>query len=832
MQNRARLNSGRNNPARMQHAGWRPVAVALSLYAVLLIALFHRLLVGDVLHPGAAMNEALPYWPNSRFDITPYVSDIHGDVWQHTIPFQRAQYEAGQAGRFPTWNPYIFCGFPFHANCQSAMLSPFNLPFFWIEPDYVRGPLAILRLWIAGSGAFLFARRFGISWSGSFLTGMTWMLGSFNIRWLLWVVPTAAMWLPMLLIALDRLVVAPTRARFAVAGFAAIILFLSGHPETQLKSGIVSAIFVLARVVHLGLAPWSIFARLAAAFLAMCTGLMGAAVALWPFIDQMLMSADWLERLRRRPALSIDGVILFLVPDFFGRPRARFSYAGPYTYVDASCAFGFLPLVLALGAIVWSLRAKGDQPPDERRWFCRVNAILFVFSLLLVFQINVVQSITERIPLLGQCNNVRFLLVTQLSGALLAGVGFDLFVSHVGSFTRGIIVSIAAATICVMVVLLAFTTRSPLRGELPDFGTLGALGGNVWMHHAWFRCSVAACLAILGAGAVVYLAIRFRGNPVGHRYAGIILFLVLCDLFWGAWGFNPICPPGIAEPAAWSPMRSLVERAGPQRIGVAAHVLVPNLGMRLHFREIGGYDMPTSARLVAVQRRLDLKPGWALLEPGRLFPSLDPTLASFLTRSGVSLVVSDVRSASIEVEADGQGEPSHWPMLMAGPGPLSVYMNPDAYRRAWFAAEVTLADPSDALDWLLDSAVDLREHTLIEHPTGDSVATMIPSEATGVATIIRDDPETVEIETRSDTGGLCVITDRWDPGWTVSIDGKAALPVIANYLFRGVVVPPGNHQVRWTYVCPKLREGTVVSAASICLLCGLAFSGVVRSRGS
>ncbi len=46
---------------------------------------------------------------------------------------------------------------------------------------------------------------------------------------------------------------------------------------------------------------------------------------------------------------------------------------------------------------------------------------------------------------------------------------------------------------------------------------------------------------------------------------------------------------------------------------------------------------------------------------------------------------------------------------------------------------------------------------------------------------------------------LLVILNRFDPGWHASIDGKSTKILLTNYIFQGVVVPPGQHTVRLAY---------------------------------
>jgi len=57
----------------------------------------------------------------------------------------------------------------------------------------------------------------------------------------------------------------------------------------------------------------------------------------------------------------------------------------------------------------------------------------------------------------------------------------------------------------------------------------------------------------------------------------------------------------------------------------------------------------------------------------------------------------------------------------------------------------------------------------------------------------------VILEVDSPDGGWAVLNDVWQPWWYVDLDGKPAELLRANVLFRAVAVPPGRHEVRFTF---------------------------------
>src|SRR5580765_8085484 len=106
-------------PSEMQTASrttGREIGKATLLYTAVLVLLFHRLLIGEVLSPAANQSSYTPFWTPESQQLVRYRNDIQGDVWRQVDPWAYYQYDSARHGRFPLWNPHIFCGFGFHSN--------------------------------------------------------------------------------------------------------------------------------------------------------------------------------------------------------------------------------------------------------------------------------------------------------------------------------------------------------------------------------------------------------------------------------------------------------------------------------------------------------------------------------------------------------------------------------------------------------------------------------------------------------------------------------------------------------------------------------------------
>ncbi len=80
----------------------------------------------------------------------------------------------------------------------------------------------------------------------------------------------------------------------------------------------------------------------------------------------------------------------------------------------------------------------------------------------------------------------------------------------------------------------------------------------------------------------------------------------------------------------------------------------------------------------------------------------------------------------------------------------------------------------------------------------------------------------LRIETSGD-GGLLVISDCAYPGWTASVDQAPAEILVVDHALRGIVVPPGPHQVELVYRPRWLFPSLWAAGTGILLLLALAF---------
>ena len=103
-----------------------------------------------------------------------------------------------------------------------------------------------------------------------------------------------------------------------------------------------------------------------------------------------------------------------------------------------------------------------------------------------------------------------------------------------------------------------------------------------------------------------------------------------------------------------------------------------------------------------------------------------------------------------------------------------------------------------------------------------------------VKAVITDVNENLKIQTKTNTDSFFVLADTYYPGWHAYIDGKETKIFRANLMFRGIVLPKGDHTVEFKYIPHSFYLGVAVSGMTlvgIAIVYFLSYRGVFRRRG-
>ena len=223
-----------------------------------------------------------------------------------------------------------------------------------------------------------------------------------------------------------------------------------------------------------------------------------------------------------------------------------------------------------------------------------------------------------------------------------------------------------------------------------------------------------------------------------------------------------------------------------------------------------------------------------------VWQTADRGFASFLNQT--KLLFPDSKTL-FEKEVDSSSQP--WRIRQD----WQLRRNESAYRRAWIVHSARVRPPvrsTDQRERLMDTLVfmndpiwqderspvfDLHESALIETDRIDSLRAYLTGTRVGSTegvTVIKHEPQRVELEARLDRPALVILADPFYPGWKLEIDGKPAPIYRANRAMRGAAVPAGVHSLVYRFDPASFRIGLGVSVFALLVLLFLRF-GRLRS---
>ncbi|MFZ0546339.1 MAG: YfhO family protein, partial [Candidatus Promineifilaceae bacterium] len=83
--------------------------------------------------------------------------------------------------------------------------------------------------------------------------------------------------------------------------------------------------------------------------------------------------------------------------------------------------------------------------------------------------------------------------------------------------------------------------------------------------------------------------------------------------------------------------------------------------------------------------------------------------------------------------------------------------------------------------------------------------------------VLSYEPERIELSVNTSDSGLLVLTEANYPGWKAKINGQEVTIQQTDGLFRGVVVPPGQHQVIFTFRSLSYQIGLILTLITLTL---------------
>jgi len=146
-----------------------------------------------------------------------------------------------------------------------------------------------------------------------------------------------------------------------------------------------------------------------------------------------------------------------------------------------------------------------------------------------------------------------------------------------------------------------------------------------------------------------------------------------------------------------------------------------------------------------------------------------------------------------------------------------IYENPNVLPRAYVCYHVEATTDEKALARVRNREFNPWRSVLLSTPLSSELQALAQSPLLPVlpANVVEYDNHRVVVDVQSSTPGVLVLTDTWYPGWRVTVDGRKAELLRANYALRGVYVDSGPHRVVFQFRPFSFGLGAGITAATL-----------------
>lgn len=735
---------------------------------VLLIILLPVVMFGRALQHGRVFSAA-----DNLLFFYPWLTLEPGAVPQNSLLGDRTfQFEPWliyasrevRSGRFPLWNPHSYAGAPFLGNAQSALLFPLTALAYILPVHVALGVEAISKITVAGLSMYWMLRVLALQPLAALAGALSFMFNGFLIVWLGWPQTNVAIWLPLLVGLTERLRETGT---WRYTGWLAAVIgvqFLGGHPETSFFLLVVVALYALYRLR--GPAPGRFLTQFAAAG---AIGGLLAAAQLLPFLAYLSRSSVFFYRRETHIiALSPRAIIALLIPNYFGNPATR-NFWGPANYNEISGSVGVIPWVLAPCALLGAWNRRGTK------FFLSLAVLIGT----VVYNVHPFPWALSRLPGFSKADNIRLILVLTFSLAALCGIGMEVLIRPPPKARSRIIVGVFIIFLLLSMVSIGYV--------IADCKTILAKGLTMFVA---YQCGVFALLLVGGTLITIY---SLWHGPCTATLGGCLLAVEVLSFLSFAPSYNPIIKTNLFYPLP--PALAYLRR---DRELFRVLLTVPNIGAVYGLSDIVGYD-------AMVPRRLE-----QLVDPAQ---SVGPMASEWLKfTDDLNSQIFDL--VNLKYILLPPGAPSPGPKFrLEYDGPDGwIYRNTKVFPRAFLVSRARACPNAQAaLSLVRGGKINLENEVVIEgHP--QLMSTHSPHD---IAEVQRYEPERVVVHANVLNTAFLVLTDTYDPGWQVWVDGREAELLAADYAFRAVSLGAGSHTVVFLYRPLVFRIGLLLSVVTL-----------------
>lgn len=705
-------------------------------------------------------------------------------------------------GEMPLWNPYQFGGNVLLGTYQAAVFFPLGLLFLLLPQIDAWTIIVLLQPFLGTFFMYLFLKQIVTDKRACFFGAITFGFSGMLMAWWeeMFMASYSVIFFPLLLYGIEKCFQKVTRFSFIILLVAALCSLSTGWFQMIFYSWIFAVIWIFYRFFVTRNMKALVFI-----FLSLFLGGIVSGIHLLPSAEAFLHSSrsiadvkgDFVDYL-----VPLFHLVVYVAPDFYGNP-AFHNYFGHGFYQETILTIGIVGFIFALYEL-FSLR----KISSVSKFF----KFAWIVSLSLGFSLPTSWFVlyTLKIPLLSTLVPSRIFFVTAFCASVMAALGMQHFLKATKKKQTFL-------AMLVVIVLLIIALREayyrPIINPLDPIRRMTSMRNLILPTSLFVTASFVLFVTMFWERFRRVAFFLFLGlTAVGIVYAGQkYLFFSKKEFIF------PSVPV----------LKELQKRSGINRfLGVGDGYIDRNFAMYYSLVSPEGYDSFNNKRYSELVYSSHTNGKYSEKMPRAdvqvmKAPNLRDSLDNPYRRRIIALL-------GIKFIAEKHGEQDYATLMTKSETfPLvwtddiyNIYENKEAVPRVQFVYDYeVLHKNQELLDGIYSRKTDLTRKVFLEENPPLSVT----KNGKGSVEVVSYTPNKVILKGKTIGNGILVLTDNYYPGWKALIDGKEVFLQRANYTFRGVAVPKGEHEIVFVYQPDSFKYGVYVSVVGILLLVGVLY---------
>ena len=723
----------------------------------------------------------------------------------------------------PLWNPYNFAGTPFLANFQSSIFYPLNILYFFLPQIIAWEILLFIQPIMAAFFMFLFLSLFRLKKPAIWIGTISFGFSGFMLVWSQEnaVVAQSALWLPLILFGIEGYLTNKKNWYYFIAVIALLCSFLGGFFQAYFYIFLFTLIYGLFRIKTLKLSFLQYMLRIIGIYI---FSVFLSAIQLLPSIEAFLESPRSTSNvwyLFEGYLLPITHLFNAFVPDIFGNPGA-YNFFGRGFYRETILYAGLIPFVFFAYACF------------KRK----INPIIgfFTFSAFFSFFLTLDSPFTRwffqlPLPLLPTFLPSRILIITAFSIATLSSFGLSIFIEKKDKNDWKLILKILSVfQICVLLIFI----YGVLLLSYGDTMFFQKLSGYVIRHGSSpTKENILILLKnlILPFVTLSSLFVFLRLRKISNLSILGIVILALIGQFYFLNKYLVVGNPEFLYPKN-AVISFLQSRSSLDRFLTLRQPMEENISTYAKIYSVEGTNPVFPRRygelLFAVKNNGKVSKDIPRVEAriselgDKENPFEDKKRMRLISLLGIKHVLYFDDRNPKNSNANKFPQALFKPVWQHNNWRGLEYAN--AFPRVFLTNNIRVENNAQKiLDLIFNPGTNLLTTVILEEKpkeidNPDTFINFPKPSIDSFTSITSYEPQEIIIKTKTNVPQMLFLSDNYYPGWKAYVDDKETKIYRADYTFRSIYLPKGDHKVTFTYKPLSFQAGIITSMVSTTLL--------------